>query len=288
MKKLELICNGDSWTFGCELVSDDVVAKFGRPGRYVGEYDYEEENDSHRIPLIWPTKLGDKLNANVMNLSFPADDNNTILQKTINYITTNYLTPKKSTENLLVIIGWSSPERNSFWYKDDIVSNRFRLWPNDNHTESSDQELFWKLYVARFWNAEEYLPRFILTVLQFQNFCEVNNIKYLSFNSFYQVPKSDIHEWCDLNIKDELLKNTMEGYMCTINGNRKNYLYNYINIWDTLSNKNFYKKDVKNNTFKSYIEKTCNVPFTGWHPSPEGHIKWADELYDYLILNKII
>ena len=87
----------------------------------------------------------------------------------------------KSTKDLLVIIGWTSPERNSFWWKDEKISNLFRLWPHIRHFDRPLQENFWKIYVDSMWNEEEYIPRYIMDVLTLQNFCNQHNIKLIFY-----------------------------------------------------------------------------------------------------------
>ena len=47
-KKLTIITNGDSWTFGSEIVDPEISAKYPNAG-HVCEYDYFEENDSYAI-----------------------------------------------------------------------------------------------------------------------------------------------------------------------------------------------------------------------------------------------
>ena len=150
-KKLEIICDGDSWVFGCEIVNPELAKKYGKDV-YCGEYDYFEENDEYRIPKIFPTHLGKLMDANIINLSYPADDNGTILNRTITYISNEYLAKNKPTDNLFVIVGWSSPERNVFYYKDDKINMRFRLWPQVKHFDSKAQEEFWKIYVTYLWH----------------------------------------------------------------------------------------------------------------------------------------
>ena len=113
--KYQIICNGDSWTFGCELTDPEVDRKYGGPVKvYRGEYDYFEENIPYRTARIWPTYLRRYLDCQTVNLSWPADDNTTIYNRTIDYVTREYLSKSRSTENLVIIIGWTSPERNSF------------------------------------------------------------------------------------------------------------------------------------------------------------------------------
>lgn len=282
-RKLDIVCDGDSWTFGSELADPILVKKYGGPMIHPGNYDYFEENDNFRIPKIWSTFLEEELEANCYNISWPADDNGTILNRTIDYVTKNYLTPKKDTSNLIVIVGWSSPERKFFWYKDDKTNYQYRLAPNVPHFNSKGQEEFWKLYIEYFWNKEEYIPRFIMNVLQLQTFCEANNIKWMCYNSFYQVKDKNVQDWVDLNIKEELEGMATVGYnQMTSDIVRVHNSMNYNNIWNLINPVNFYKKDEKDNTFRTFIMNNCTVPFVGWHPSEEGHKAWAKELSGYI------
>lgn len=294
-KKLEIICDGDSWVFGCEIVDPELKNQYA-DDVYVGHYDFEEENDAYRIPKIFPTHLAKLLNADVTNLSWPADDNGSILRRTIEYITSNYIAKGKSTDNLFVMVGWSSPERNSFWYKDDTLSHLFRLWPQVQHFDAPAQEKFWEIYVLYLWNAEEYMTRYVFNVLQLQNFCNQHNIKWMCFNSFYQTPKKTVTEWNDLDVKKELeeLRGKVGGYQYQKTSDplkRLGAITDYANIWDTIDPVRFYKKDQTDSTFKSYIENPKNKVdpvFNGWHPSPEGHTAWAGELVRYINENNLL
>lgn len=291
----EIICDGDSWTFGCEIADPEISKRYSAD-THPGAYDFIAENDSYRIPKIFSTHLSELLNVPVTNLSWPADDNGTILRRTINYISQKYLANNLSTENLFVIIGWTSPERNSFWYKDDKLSHLFRLWPQIKHFDAAAQEKFWELYVAYLWNEEEYIPRYVLNVLQLQNFCQANNIKWMCFNSFYQTPNSNPGDWQDLKIADEVLQ--LRGkigahvyHQSTDPLDRKTHSNDYAALWSSIDPVRFYKKDHVQNTFKSYIEDSANnvvEPLTGWHPSPEAHRAWATELVRYINENKLI
>lgn len=282
-EKLEIVCDGDSWTFGCEIVDPSLTEKYGGKNIHPGRYDYFKENDNYRIPKIWPTFLERELNAKCYNLSWPADDNGTILNRTIDFITRNYLIKKKDTKNLVVIVGWSSPERNFFWYKDEKINYKFRLTPNVPHFDSDGQEEIWKLYVQYLWNKEEYLPRFIMNVLQLQNFCDANNIKWVCYNSFYQVGDRNVADWVDLNIENEIKTMSVAGYLeISTNGTRTSITHDYSNIWKIINSSNFYKKNEDENTFRSFIMKNCTSPFEGWHPSEEGHKAWANEIARYL------
>lgn len=294
MKRLNVLCDGDSWVFGSEIVSPEIVANYP-PGTYLGSYDYYENNDSHRVPRIFPAYLAKLLDADVTNLAYPADDNGTILNRTMVYIANEYLAKGRSTDDLFVIIGWSSPERNVFFYKDmeKDFSMRFRLWPQVKHFDSKAQEDFWKIYVEYLWNPEEYMPRYVMNVLQLQNFCKAHNIKWMCFNSFYQTPGKDVKEWSDLNVREELQKIHSGGaqyHNSTDPDDVRNHLqFLYTDLWNTVDDVRFYRKDEDSNTFYSFIKNsTLEKPLNGWHPSPEAHELWAKELVRYINENNLL
>ena len=292
---LEIICDGDSWTFGCEIVDPKLAAKAAE-GAHPGNYDFEENNDKYRRTRIFSYHLSKLLDVKVTNLSWPADDNNTILRRTINYITNNYIAQNISTENLFVIIGWTSPERTSFWFKDEDISMPFRLWPNVKHFDTVAQEKIWEMYVTYLWHPEEYMIRHIMNITSFQNFCKAHNIKYLHYNSFYQVPKTNVQDWHDLNTAEELdkLQYALGGYQFQITDSprsRNREHYDFRPLWQTIDPVRFYKKDKPCSTFKSFIESPeskVKTPYNGWHPSPEGHKAWAGELAKYIKTNRLL
>ena len=130
-----------------------------------------------------------------------------------------------------------------------------------------------------------------MNILQFENFCKANNIKWLSFNSFYQNVGSSIEEWKDVNIKNELSKLQLTTHPLHTNKSfdREYYKQEYISLWDSIDNVRFYKKNETNNTFKSFIETNNPVAtYSGWHPSESSHKIWADELVNYIINNKLL
>jgi hypothetical protein len=285
---MKIIAAGDSWTFGSEICDPIITNKYDS-NVHVTQYDYLPQNDSYRLSKIWPTILGNKFNCEIINLAWPADDNTTILQKTINFIVGEYLSKNKSTEEILLVVGWSSPERNVFWYKDETDSYRMRIWPLGKYYPKSAQENFWELYVNYFWNIEEYVPRFILNNMMLQNFCATYNIKWLAFNSFYQTPNTTHPEkWIDFNIEESVKSISKELYTISRANIRDNFSMDYTDIWNKIDSLRFYKKNCLKNSFKSFIEENSNEVYSGWHPSEESHRIWANELYDYLIRNKLL
>lgn len=282
--KPTLVCNGDSWVFGCEITDPKVDEKYGGPvDVYRGTYDFFEENDAYRVPRIWTTHIKKYLDCDTVNISWPADDNKTILHRTIDYITRNYLSKNISTDNLVVIIGWSSPERNSFWYKSEKLNWHFRLWPHVQHFDDPPQEEIWKLYVKHLWNPEEYIPRYIIDNITIKSFCESNNIKYLLFDSFYQVAGEPADNWAKPPIEKVIRQMNKHTYLSGYeNFNRVPNMLDWQKIWDQVKFPYFYNKDKANSTFNDYIKTKLENPYIGLHPSPEAHDVWAEEVARYL------
>lgn len=279
--KYKLVCNGDSWVFGCEIVDPKLVAK--HPGAYAGTYDYFEENINYRTDRIWTTFIREYLDCETVNISWPADDNTTILRRTIDYVTQEYLDKNKSTEELIVVVGWSSPERNSFWWKDSKINVHFRLWPHVKHFNNSQQEVFWKLYTRFLWHEEEYLTRYIMDNLTLQNFCIANNIKYLIYNSFYQISTEPVWTW-NRNLTQAISELQIMPYNEDNPDTkvRTEHRMAWKKMWNQVKAPNFYKKDQKLSTFNEFILDKLENPYIGMHPSPQAHNLWAKELADYL------
>lgn len=295
---MKLIVNGDSWAFGSEIVAPEVEEKYSKKFRYTTEYDYFDENDYYRVPRNWAYYLGQKLGASeVVNLAVPADDNGTIINRTITYLTEKYIYFKKPVDDLLVVIGWSSPERNFFWYKDSGISYRFRIWPYVAHFQTPHNEQFWEYYITYLWNEEEYISRYVMNNIMLQNFCDANGIKWLAFNSFYQTSRN-LFQWRDLNIKQQAHDLKLDSYKYSHSrmnvpapiGNKITHgIYNYGLLWETVNPLRFYKRDEHLNSFKNFIDKCDHEPiYNGMHPSSESHKKWAEELYRYMIENELL
>lgn len=287
---MKIICDGDSWVFGCEIANPEIAKRYPKE-THPGAYDYLEENDAYRTPKIFSTHLSKLFDAEVVNLSWPADDNGTIINRTITYLSSE-LSKGTPAEELFVIVGWSSPERTFFWYKDNNISRRFRLWPQVGHFDAPPQGKIWEHYVTYLWHVEEYIPRYVMNVIQLQNFCDAHNIRWMCFNSFYQTPGTNVDEWEDLNINQLVLDLETKLHpfhlFNTKTNSRKNQIFDYASLWKTVDPIRFYRKDQPLNTFKSFIlGSELTTPFNGWHPSPEGHEIWAKELYKYITENKL-
>lgn len=286
---MKLIFDGDSWAFGSEIADPKLASQYDKHV-HPGVYDFLPVNDRYRVPKLYSHKMANLLGCDYINLGWPADDNKTIIERTMTYITSEYISQNKSTDELFVIIGWTSPERNSFWWKNGNFSNKFRLWPQVQHFDDKKQKKLWDMYVQYMWHPEEYIPRHVSTVVQFQNFCNAHNIKWLSYNAFYQTPHQGPDGWQDLNMLSEIrnVDRKLHGYSYSKNGTRKQKQLQFETLWQTVDPVRFYRKDQPISTFKSFITETLDDPWVGWHPNPEAHEAWALELTRYIKKNKLI
>jgi hypothetical protein len=285
---MKIVCDGDSWTFGSEILDPSLPS---------GVADWDNLNDSYRRSRIWPSYLGTQLDAEVVNLAYPADDNGTILNRTLTYLA-ECLSRGEKPSDLLVIVGWSSPERNFFWFDDGNFRHRWRVWPQNAHFHPDARRMqrkLWRAYVDCLWSAEEYIPRFVMNVTQLQNFCDAKGIPWMCFNAFYQSVNKNIDQWNSMDVSSEVRALRMDQfqYMESDADSRALSTYNYGPLWDSIDPVRFYRKDQPRNTFKDFVEDALGendrwAELAGWHPTPRGHQVWADEVAKYIKDNGLI
>jgi hypothetical protein len=196
MKKI-LLTNGDSWTFGSEIVAPEFFTKpMNSQGQYIlkpGFCEVHSENDYFRVPRIWPTFLGNLLNTEIINLAYPGRSNDLIYDTTISWLIENYIKLNKSTSELVVVVGWSSPERTSIIYNDYCHNTvaMDTIWPMfldapKQYVSRTMKEIF-KFYVSNLWVEQEYIKRYVEQTYNLYLFCNKHNIDLFMFNSFYEV-----------------------------------------------------------------------------------------------------
>lgn len=286
-----LLTNGDSWTFGSEIMAPEFLADqdeigYGMANRYKkGCNDWEPYNDYYRIPRIWPTFLAKSINFKNINLARPARSNDTIYNTTIGWLLENYVIPKKDTSNLLVVVGWSSPERKNVIINDADSVYLQTFWPAMTETKfyiSKTVSEYFKFYVKNLWVEQEYIARYIEQNYMLSLFCKSHGINYCCFNGFYLTPGKNPSKWNDLNIEKILESwNSVK-----ISGwfdpefQWQNEVKRLQDLWSLIDDDTFILKDKDPGSFKSYIygvseEKNIMI---NWHPSPEGHRLWASFL----------
>jgi len=172
----KIYINGCSWSAGHDL--DDM------------------ENDS------WPGQLAELTGLEVINEAMCGGSNHRILRKTMKFLSEN----KSDWDKILVIPAWSCPSRTEFYFEDSEkmyaerypkhVEHRLHqqntddwVWVNQYRARAFDEDDFLNNRMAVSWYLELESPElsyhdYIMDVLNLQNFCKANNIKYFQFRAF--------------------------------------------------------------------------------------------------------
>lgn len=241
-----ILCEGDSWTGGHFI--DPKLERMGITNIN------DRDNDSFRLPKLWPYKLGKLLNKEVINTARAGSSNDGIVRRIIHQIPTLLQTYKP--KDLFVIVGWTSPERKDFYYKGEWNSWE-TLYPAELEQDLSydkDLQEFYRIYLEKFWNEEEYFDRYIQHNLLIHYFLKSFGINHFFFDAFYEIPKSliDINKF--VNIPETKVK--------LIQDIRDNYFVN-TSFRDILVSKNDFKEEL----------------FSNYHPTEKAQEIWANYLY---------
>lgn len=268
MKKI-LYSEGCSWTGGHLGESNHML----KPGlEYGNQALLSKENDSYRLPKLWPHKLGKLLNIeNVHNAGEPGSSNDSIVRRTVENVLG--LLKNYSPDEIVVVIGWTSPERKDFFYRqtggDDSSTEWITVLPAQNMefytTDAKDLKHFFNTYVRCFWEPEEYFSRYVRQNLYLHYFLESHNIDHLFYSSFYESPGPN-GKLEDMDMKSEELV-------------ERNTLRDFNSLSETI---------YKDLTFRNYVQevhidensnnKYENKFFTDHHPTELGHRLWSEEL----------
>jgi len=188
-----LYVNGCSWTAGLELEHEEELfnewAKSQPP--------YTNKTDLNLVEFYnmynWGAYLGAKLNMPVVNESIGGGSNQRMIRTTLNYI--NKLT-KEQQQELVVVLGWTSAERNEIYVDDPAIRgwHRFNmtqpfsdfLGPYEKetakHTIKSIEELQ-KHYTATGISLVGCVETYLQQQFMMKNTLEHLGIKYLFFQS---------------------------------------------------------------------------------------------------------
>ena len=242
-----LVCDGDSWTSG-DIINPEINTT----------HVNSKENDSYRLPKVWPHKLGTLLNVKTKNYAIAGSSNDGIVRRTIENIIG--LSHQYNSEDIFVIIGWSSPERKDFYYKGD--RNCWEtLYPAQlNQDLPKELNQFYKTYLKYFWNEEEYLNRYVHQNIYLHNFLKNKNIKHLFFDAFYEGKVHGIKQNFELHQKFGENKQT-------------NIVEEYLQMRDNC---------FINKSFRKVIMERKEKLFDGIHPNEIGHEVWSKYIKNLL------
>lgn len=283
-RKTILTC-GDSFTFGSEII--DPILSAGKPEPYKlepminGLADFYPENDAYRISRIWPTYLGQLSEKEVINIAKPSISNQWIYHSTIGWILENYIQKRKPTDDLIVIVGWTSILRKEFFFNGKDATCEKTLNVNgDFKLEDKELQEFFKYYVL----TTDFDTQGVYDLVNYNfdlfQFCQSYNIKYYCFNALpeehhtYQLERP--HK--DLNVLKHIENFKYIG-RCW---NRDMYTESLIK-WKSIPFSSFIQKDRAVNSFANYIRiLPIEERLHGVHPSPQAHKIWADVMYDFI------
>jgi len=272
MDKLEykiLLTEGDSWTSG-DIIDPSLENELNGHVNSI-------KNDNFRLPKVWPSKLGKHLGLKVINQAIAGSSNDGIVRRTVNSVIG--LLKEHDPEDILVVIGFSSPERKDFFYSKGNEANWDTLYPLDTFKNSEDREKFKKHYVDCYWNEFEYLTRFMNSVIYLNYFLQSKNIDYLFFNAFYQDEKGVFYSKSLFNIIENFKNKHSDSYLQHIG---------ILNLFEEI--KYIQDNHFINTSFKSYIDNQPDVKtipnktyYTNYHPSETSHTVWAKFLANYIL-----
>jgi len=272
-----ILCDGDSWTSG------DMI----NPNLELTNVN-NTENDSYRLPKVWPSDLGKLTNIEIKNISRAGSSNDAIVRRILDNVN-DYLEQGNNPNDLFVMIGWSSPERKDFYYRNPQNKHNSHwetLYPNQlDQPFDYDRNLksFYEKYIINFWNPEEYISRYIQQILFMSYFLSSNNIKHKFFNAFYEevsgdeTPFENAKSGVGIGMFNE---NDLMDDLTSQHTIHKSTIKQFSKIY----NKIFIKKSFRN--YLRGLSKT-NQEFDptyfesdGHHPNRKGHQLWSKVVFE--------
>jgi hypothetical protein len=246
-------------------------------------------NDDYRVQHIWPTHLANLLSATNVNISRGAASNDSILELTTGWLLENYIVPKKDTTELLVVVGWSTPERKNVMFENyDSSINKVIFWPTMAETKYYKTEVskkYFDFYTRHLWIEREYITRYVEQHYALYCFCKMNNIKMVMFDAFNSPKKTEISDWqstIESIIKAWPAYSTDGWFHGPDDMLEKQRL---INIWNEIPSSCMILKDESPASFKGYIDQNiadADSRMNGLHPSESSHKVWADFLHQHI------
>lgn len=177
-----LYANGCSWAEGVGLEKDPSLC-----GKKI------EDIKKFYQKYSWPGRLADLIGCHHQNDGFGAGSNQRIVRTTCDFIKKH---PKDRYGNLLVVIGWTSPERDEICIEMDAGQDWLIFNPlshisvnphiNDRYSEIiiSNLARYHEIYLKYIQSNRHDLKRFYQNVYLMANLLENLGIKYLFFSSF--------------------------------------------------------------------------------------------------------
>lgn len=280
---MRLVGCGDSWCWGAELVDPSVepipIMKLPTDSFSL---QFKPENMAYRLKYRYINQFAEKIGANeLIDLSKCSYSNDAIVRTLIEWLVNEGYTTGRDTSDLFVSIGWTSPERREFFYKEKWGSDNwieFGPWSMDQNHNNPEVDKFMRLYFDNFWNTGEFIHRWIQQVWQTELMLKSLNIKYVMHQAFYHHHTKMIYDWDD--------KEYVDNYAEVITKSDRK-------MWESLDSIRFIDKDdpekgTAHHYMLSKLDNDASKAFIVFHPSAEGHTVWAEHMYEYCLENKLL
>lgn len=266
---------GDSWCWGDELIDKELYPKY----KFGDDLGNLKNNDTYREKNRYLNMLGQKLGTEQIHcLAFRGSSNDAIFRTLVDYLANEKYLFGRSTKQLFVSIGWTSPERREFYFKEKWGSDNWMPvgpWQLDHDGTRPYLCDFQNLLFEHFWHTAEYMNRWTRQLYFTELLLKSLNISYVMHQAFYHSNLKTIDEWDSNDLK-----------------NAKDYISKQDDlIYKSLDNIKFIGKNDTDMTFHNYILNQVNGDtkkvFAEWHPNELGHKLWADFLYKYIRDNNL-
>lgn len=278
----KLVLCGESWAWGYELIDPAIENKPLHTLTYnmvtsrlnqsdffdpYGLYD-KAENTDYRIKNRYAGLLASKLNiSKTVDLSHPGVSNEYIERMLMTWLSEEGYLTGRDAKDILVFIGWTSPERREF-VKRDGKSVHFGPWNLKFKYGEDYVDDFIKSWVAYFGSEKDSAVRYFMQVIQIQRLLESLNIKYCMHQTFY-----DNMHWQKLEDMHTRVKTF------------KSLSKAELSMFDAINDNTFIHKT---NTAANYLRTQKENCYFKEHPNETGHQKLADYFYKEIIGRKII
>lgn len=270
-----LVGLGDSWAWGTELLDPEHCKDLRNASFHL---HHEPVHIKYRESNRYLKLFGDMIGATqIVDLSRGGASNDTVVRNLTRWLASNGYTSGRSTEDLFVSIGWTSPERKDFHYNENVNAHGagwFTLYPYFKHDyKKPGLEEFYKLYVQYLWNEGEYIQRYFSQVYQAESLLKHLGIKYLMHQAFYQnLPH--ILLWKDRDFQRKLSSIDPAD----------------MQLWKSVDEHRFmHKNDTEIHTFHNYVlDLGGKDTLVNQHPSVLGHRLWAEHMYEYCKENNLL
>lgn len=267
---MKLIGCGDSWMWGCELV-DPTVETLTIEEQYkqnlndpesVFNKHYIPENKAFRHKHRYQNIIADNLGAEVIDLSRSGASNQYIERILLGFLAEEGYLQGKDTSDLLVLIGWTSPFRATFFTDNELVTSD--LLPSfRDYIKDKDLYNFYEYFTKHFWSTKQVLIEYSSLVYRVQSILKALKIKYQMHQVFFD--NYHFHKLEDTKLKNRLFDDKT---------NKAN------KIWDGIDSKFFVDKD--NSAYTYLLDTKENDVMFASHPNVKGHKILAEYFTNHL------